>query len=165
MYAEPQAVAPNDRAVHSRGAALVVSLVLLSLLVMLGASLLALSGLENNISHNDLWAEGALQAAEAGLHMGIDQLGVDPVAAVAAIPQSPLNEEYGYRSGSRLASGPEPLEFLRSDRQPGYGIAVGTGYNSAGYLFNLYRVNATGNGPRNARREVEAMAYYGPFPE
>ena len=46
----------------------------------------------------------------------------------------------------------------------GYSIAVGTGYNPAGYVFYDYQVNVTGAGPGTAQREVEALAGYGPVP-
>lgn len=147
------------------GFALVISLVLLLLLTVLGVSLLAVSGLESNISHNDQWTEGALHAAEAGVHAAIDQLGVDPASSTTAIPETTLLADYSYRSGSRHATAPEPLQFLGKLNSPGFGISVGTGYNPSGFSFSRYQINATGIAPRNNKREVEALADYGPFPE
>jgi hypothetical protein len=152
-----------ERSEH--GSALVISMALLLLLVVLGASLLALSGVENNISHNDLWSEGALQAAEAGTYTGIEQLQFDREAAVQPVAETPIGEDYSFRSGGRLAPTAEPLTFLGHQREAGFGIGVGTGYNPSGYAFARYRINATGIGPRNTRREVEALASYGPVPE
>ena len=47
---------------------------------------------------------------------------------------------------------------------PGTGYAVGssTGYNPSGYVFQVYQVNGTGMGPRNAVREVEVQVEIGP---
>ncbi len=147
------------------GAALVVSLILMLLLVMLGSAMLALSGVESAISHNDLWSEGTFQAAEAGTHAGIDRLVVDPAVSVQPIPATSIAEDFSYRSGSRWASAPEAFGFLGKSSAPGYSAAVGTGYNASGYSFSRYRINATGAGPRDTRREVEVLARYGPVPE
>jgi hypothetical protein len=46
--------------------------------------------------------------------------------------------------------------------EAGYSIAIGTGYNPSGYTFNSYLINASASGPRNAQREIETMAEYGP---
>ncbi len=147
------------------GSALVISLVLLLLLVVLGTSLLALSGMESNMSHNDLWSESALHAAEAGIHTGIDGLSIDPVISTQAIVETALNDDLSFRSGGRLAAGAQPLQFIGKERLPGYGMGVGTGYNTSGYTFARYRINATGIGPRNTRREVEAVTHFGPVVE
>lgn len=154
-----------DSGSSCRGSALVISLVLLLLLVVLGSSLLALSGLETNMSHNDLWSEGAFHAAEAGIHIGIDQLCIDTAISIQAIAETPLANDFSYRSGGRLAGGPQPQLYLGKESEPGYDIGVGTGYNTAGYVFTRYRLNATGIGPRNTRREVEAETHFGPVME
>jgi hypothetical protein len=150
---------------RSGGFAVVIALLLLLLLVVLGTTLLSLSGLESNISHNDQWSEGALHAAEGGVHFAIDRLGPDPVAACQPVPPTLAVDVYDFRSGSRLASAAEPLAYLGLQREPGFSLAVGTGYNPAGYVFARYRINATGSGPRTIRREVEALTQYGPVPE
>jgi len=142
-----------------------MSLVLLLLLVVLGTGLLSLSGLESNISHNDQWSEGALHAAEAGLHVALDSLQPDPVASTQPTPLTSVAENYDFRSGGRLDATAQPQTFVGKESEPWYSISVGTGYNPAGYAFSRYRLNATGGGPRQIRREVEAMAQYGPIPE
>jgi hypothetical protein len=148
-----------------RGSALLVSLILTLLLVMLGSAMLTLSGVESNISHNDLWSEGTFQAAEAGANAGIDQLAVDPVVSVQPIAETFIVEDFTYRSGARFATAPEAFTFLGKGNAPGYSAAVGTGYNASGYSFSRYRINATGAGPRDTSREVEVQARYGPVPE
>jgi hypothetical protein len=124
---------------------------------------------EDTIASNDVWSEGAFHAAEAGLHAGIDQLGVNVAAATAPIPATTIlatiNGSYGYRSGGRAAGAPQPLSFIGTTTTPGYSIGLGTGYNNPqGYVFYVYQINATGTGPRGAVREVESQAAYGPVP-
>jgi hypothetical protein len=139
--------------------------VLVLLLVILGTAALTLSGVESNISHNDLWSEGVFQAAEAGIFFGIDRLGPDTDAATQPIADTLVTPDYRYRSGARFASAPEPLVFVGKQHQAGYALGSGTGYNPSGYAFARYRINATGIGPRESRREVEALAVYGPVAE
>lgn len=147
---------------NERGSALVITLAMLLLLVVIGTSLLALSGVDTVISRNDEHAEGALHAAESGVHLAVDRLEPDPIVSVQPIPEQAVGTGYTTRSGSRRAPGPEPQSFVGVERVPGFSINVGTGYNPSGYRFARYRLNATGVGPGNARREVEAMTHYGP---
>ena len=158
----PDSGAPTSR---DGGFAMVIALILLLLLVILGTGLLSLSSLDSNISHNDLWAEGALHAAEASMHVALESLQPDPIASIQPVPLTSISDDYDYRSGSRLASGPEPQVYLGKQVEPGYSISVGTGYNPSGYFFSRVRINATGSGPRQIRREVEALTLYGPIPE
>ena len=147
------------------GSALVVSLILVLLLVVLGAAVLSTSRIESTISHNDMWSEAAFQAAEAGVHVAIDQLTVDPAVSIQAIAETELFDGHRYRSGGRLDSGAQPLQFVGQQREAGYSIGLGTGYNPSGFTFSRYRINATGLNPRQARREIEVLARYGPIPE
>jgi len=165
MWSRHPSTDSTARAARADGFAMVIALILLLLLVILGTSLLSLSALESNISHNDYWAEGALHAAEASVHAAIDALRPDPVSSTQPIPLTSISDDYDYRSGGRLAADAEPLVYLGQYKEPGYSINVGTGYNPSGYSFARYRINATGSGPRQIRREIEVMAHYGPIPE
>jgi hypothetical protein len=147
------------------GSALLVSLVLLLLLVTLGSAVLTLSEVESSISHNDLWSEGAFHAAEAGIHAGIDQLAVDPALSTLPIAVTVVADDFTFRSGPRAAASPQPLVLTGVQVEPGYSMAVGTGYNPAGYAFSRYRINATGTAPRQTRRELEIEARFGPVPQ
>lgn len=147
------------------GSALLVSLILLLLLVMLGSAMLTLSGVESSISHNDLWSEGAFHAAEAGIHAGLSQITADPSVSVQPIPETPIADDFTYRSGGRQDTGPQALVFGGTLPEAGFSAAVGTGYNPSGYAFVRYRINATGTGPRETRREVEVSARFGPVPQ
>lgn len=145
-----------------RGVALVTALLLTVLLFILAIGLLAISGDESGISSNESWSEGAFYAAEAGLQSAVDQIGPDPAASLLAIPLTAISQGYTFRSGRRSDTTPQPVRFVRATPAPGFGLAGGTGYNSAGFLYETYEVDSTGLGPRNAQREIQAQVFYGP---
>jgi hypothetical protein len=154
----------DSRSQRERGSILVIALLLMVLLSLLGVTLLTVAQTEHSIAYNGLWSEGAITAADAGLNRGLNQLSANALTSTqaygpTAIPNGGL---YTYRSGPKTAAGAQPLQFLSSRTEPGYSAAVGTGYNPGGFFFHTYQVNATGTGPRNAQREVEARAEYGP---
>jgi hypothetical protein len=148
------------------GSVLIVALLLMILLSLLGVTLLTVAATEHSVAFNALWSEGALAAAEAGVNRGLNQLQVNEVASKTAIPNTTIGTVYNFRSGSRSDTAPQPLQHVGTRRaEEGYSLAVGTGYNSAGYAFFVYQINATGTGPRFARREIEVRAEYGPVAE
>lgn len=146
---------------REKGSVLMIALLLMILLSLLGVTFLTVAATEHNVAFNSLWSEGALMAAEAGVNRGLNQLSANATAAAQAIPSTAIGG-YSFRSGSRTDTSAQPLTLVSSQTAPGYSAAVGTGYNRAGYGFDIYRINATGTGPRNARREVEVQAEYGP---
>jgi Tfp pilus assembly protein PilX len=143
-----------------------ISMFVLIILSLLGAVLLTLSGTEHTVAFNAIWSEGAFAAAEAGVQRGLNQLSSNPTTSVKAIPQSgsylTIGSGYQYRSGRKTDTSPQPLSFKGSRVEPGYSIAIGTGYNPSGYVFQSYQINATGTGPRSSQRELEILAEYGP---
>jgi len=147
------------------GSVLLLSLLALVILSILGAGLLTMSGTETFVTFRTVYREGAFYAAEGGIHVGLDQISVNTATSIQAIPETNIGNWYTYRSGRRNDPGPQPLQFVGTRPGTGYSIAVGTGYNPAGYIFYNYQMNVTGSGPRTAQREVEALAAYGPVPE
>ncbi len=147
------------------GMVLVLSLLAMVVLSLLGVALLTMSGSETFVSYRTVYREGAFYSAEGGIHIGLDQVSANTVTSTQAIPLRTIGGNYTYRSGRRSDPGPQPLQFVGTRPGPGYSIAVGTGYNPAGYIFYNYQINATGTGPRNAQREVEVLAAFGPVPE
>jgi hypothetical protein len=144
------------------GSVLIIALLLMVLLSLLGITLLTVAATEHSVAYNGLWSEGALYAADAGVSRGLNQLSANAQAATQAIANTGIGLVYSYRSGRRTDNAPQPLIYVGNRVEEGYSIAVGTGYNRAGYAFHTYQINATGTGPRNARREVEVRAEYGP---
>jgi Tfp pilus assembly protein PilX len=150
---------------NQRGSVLMIALLVMIVLSLLGVALLTLSGTEHNIAYNALWSEGAFAAADAGIQTGLNQLSANSTTSTAAIPVTAIGTgtyTYQFRSGHRADPGPQPLVFKGSRIATGYSLAIGTGYNPSGYAFNSYQINATGSGPRNAQREIEVLAEYGP---
>ena len=150
------------RSKGKRGSVLLLTLLLMLVLTSLGFVILTLSLTEHSMASNGIWSEGAFAAAEAGINVGVNQLSPNTSASVQPVPSTTIGGSYAYRSGRRTDAGPQPQQFINSRTEPGYNIAIGTGYNPAGYAFNTYQINATGSGPRNAAREIEVRAEYGP---
>jgi Tfp pilus assembly protein PilX len=162
----------HRRALHAKreaGSVLVIALLLMVLLSLLGITLLTVAATEHSVAFNSLWSEGALMATEAGVNRGLNQLTANPDVSITRFPDcdapcapTTLAFGYTYRSGGRADAGPQPLVYVGSQSESGYSIAVGTGYNPGGYAFHTYQLNATGTGPRNATREAQVRARYGP---
>jgi len=144
------------------GSVLLIGLLLMILLSALGVGLLTVSSTEHSIAFNAFWAEGALAAAEAGISRGLNQLSANAQTSLAAVGSTTIGGTYTYRSGGRNAGSAQPLAFVSTRTEAGYSLAVGTGYNPSGYAFHTYQISATGAGPRNALRELEVRAEYGP---
>ena len=166
-----RSIRSNRRSSRERGSVLVVAVLLMMVLSFLGMAIMTMSVTEHSMAYNVVWAEGAFAAAEAGINAGINQLSANTTNATKAIPPTGtsviIGTNYAYRSGGKTAGGPQPLQFMNSRTEPGYSVAIGTGYNPSGYVFNSYRINATGQtaGPlanKNAVREIEVQAEYGP---
>jgi hypothetical protein len=153
-----QTLHPNREA----GSVLVIALLLTVLLSLLGLTLLTVAATEHTVAFNGLWSEGALTAAEAGVNRGLNQLNANAAISIQPIATTSIASPYAFRSGHRNDTAPQPLAFVGTRTEAGYSLAVGTGYNPAGYAFHTYQINATGTGPRNAQREVEVRAEYGP---
>jgi len=152
----------TDDPSKEQGAALIVALLLMVLLFSLGASLLAVSETENEIAANDQWSEGAFGAAEAAVQVALDQLTRDEESADEVVDVTGIGDSYSYRSGGRNDAEPQPPELVGTTPATGYSYGSTTGYTSSGYVFRIYQINGTGNGPRNARREVEVQVEIGP---
>lgn len=147
---------------REEGSVLVIALLLMVLLSLLGITLLTVAATEHTVAFNGLWSEGALTAAEAGVNRGLNQLNANATTSIQPIATTSIASAYAFRSGHRTDTTPQPLTFVGTRTEAGYSLAVGTGYNPAGYAFHTYQINATGTGPRNAQREVEVRAEYGP---
>ncbi len=156
----------NIRSNRERGSVLVVAILVMMVLSFIGMAMMTLSVTEHSMAYNAVWGEGAFAAAEAGINVGINQLSANATTSTKQIPATgtsvTIASGYTYRSGGKSDAGPQPVKFIKTRTEPGYSIAIGTGYNPAGYAFNSYQVNATGTGPRNAVREIEIQAEYGP---
>jgi hypothetical protein len=157
MSTDPAAVRHGER-----GAAFVTAILVSALLLVLAMALLTVSSDEGGIAANESWAEGAFYAAEAGVHAAVAQIDGNLATSVAAIPVTHLPGGYTFRSGRRADTAPQPVRYVGAVPASGFGLGVGTGYNAVGFLDETYEVDATGRGPRNAEREIQAQVTYGP---
>lgn len=151
-------------AASEHGATLLIALMVLVVLGALGATAMNSTTIETTIAGYHRASVQAFYAAETGVHIAINQLSAQIETATQAIPVTNLNGSaiYQFRSGGRHDTEPQPLQFLEARGRAGYALTRGTSYNPAGYIFYTYKVNATGLGPHNAQREIEARALYGP---
>jgi Tfp pilus assembly protein PilX len=150
------------RSGREEGSVLLMAMLVLIMLSLLGFVFLTSSGTEGGMAANGLWSEGAFNAAEAGIHRGIDQISGVPTTSIQSVAVTAIGDSYTYRSGRRTDATPQPFQFVRTQNKSGYSLESGTGYNAAGYAFYVYQLNATGQGPLNAQREIEVQAEYGP---
>lgn len=145
-----------------RGTAFVTALLLTALLLVLAMALLAIAGDETGISANEAWSEGAFYAAEACVQTAVDQIGPDATTSLQAVPVTTISQGYTFRTGRRSDTSPQAVRFVQAMPAPGFGLGGGTGYNSVGFLYETYELDATGLGPRNAQREIQVQVNYGP---
>jgi Tfp pilus assembly protein PilX len=137
-----------------RGSVLVLAIFIMALLLAAGMIMLRMSASETDIAYNTVWAEGTFYAAEAAIAIGIDQLGPTLVADVATAA-TPIANDYTRASN---------VLYLGATQQPNYALNSGlaTYTNPSNFYFNQYRIAGTGTGPRNAQRQLEIQATYGP---
>ena len=150
----------------NEGITLVVVLMVMAILLsVIGAGLL-FSGMNAKITGSYQSGTRAFYAADAALGQGLNQLNANPTTATAAFGPIDMSNGLKYRSGSRAAGSPQPLQFVSTQQAAGYSLNSGTGYNATGYAFYQYQINVTGTydvaGYELAGREVEAQALFGP---
>ena len=166
-----RSIRSSRRSNSERGSVLVVAVLVMVVLSFLGMAIMTMSVTEHSMAYNMVWGEGAFAAAEAGINAGINQLSANTTNAVNPIPslnnKATIGGSYEYYSGRKSDAGGQPLQFVTSRSEPGYSVAIGTGYNPSGYVFNSFQINATGQtsgflANKNAVREIEVQAEYGP---
>lgn len=146
-----------------RGSALVVALLLTVMLFALGAAMLTVSEAETIIAANDQYSEGAFLAAEAAVQVALDQIGPGVDTSALVVQDTDLGTNFNYRSGERDDQSAQPPELVSVVPGPGFSIGSNAAYTTSGYVFEVYEVNGTGTGPRNAVREVEVQVEIGPI--
>jgi hypothetical protein len=137
-----------------RGSVLVMAIFIMALLLAAGMIMLRMSTSETDIAYNTVWSEGSFYAAEAAIAIGIDQLGPTLVADVA-VAATPIGNDYTRASN---------VQFLGAIQGSNYSLGSGvpTYSNPSSFYFNQYRIAGTGTGPRNAQRQLEVQATFGP---
>jgi len=127
-----------------RGAALIVSLLLLLVLTVLALSLINTSTFEIGISGNEKTRLEAFYAAEAGIQMALSQL-----PSMEPIPEARIGSDSHYWSGNVSERGnPRPKESL--------GLAFQSGSDVSQFGFRRIRIHVTGES-QGAVRELEVQ--------
>jgi hypothetical protein len=127
-----------------KGAALILSLLLLLVLTVLALSLINTSTFEIGISGNEKTRLEAFYAAEAGIQMALSQL-----PSMEAIPRTTIGSDSQYWSGSgRDRSNPTRLESL--------GLAFQYGSDLSQFAFRRIGIRVTGES-EGAVRELEVQ--------
>jgi len=156
----------RTRLKNDTGITLVVVLMTMAILLSVIGAGLMFSGINTKITGNYQQGTRAFYAADAGIGQGISQLSANPTLAVAAFGPTSLGNGLKYRSGSRSAGSPQPLQLVGKQQGTGFSLNAGTGYNATGYVFYQYQMNVTGTYEVGmveiAGREVEAQALFGP---
>ena len=150
----------------NRGMTLAVVLMIMAILAaVIGAGLL-FSGINTKITGSYQSGTRAFYVADAGLGHGMSQLSANPAASIAAFGPVDMGNGLKYRSGSRAAGTPQPIQLVAKQQGVGYSLNTGTGYNATGYTFYQYQINVTGTyevaGSEMAGREIEAQTLFGP---
>jgi len=127
-----------------KGAALIISLLLLLVLTVLALSLINTSTFEIGISGNEKTNLEAFYAAEAGIQMALSQL-----PSMEAIPRTTIGSDSQYWSGSVTErNNPRRLESL--------GLAFQYGSDVSQFGFRRIGIHATGES-EGAVRELEVQ--------
>ena len=127
-----------------KGAALIISLLLLLVLTVLALSLINTSTFEIGVSGNEKISLEAFYAAEAGVQMALSQL-----PSMEAIPQTRIGSDSHYWGGSvRDRRNPSQLESL--------GLAFQYGSDVSQFGFRRIRIHVTGES-QGAVRELEVQ--------
>ena len=127
-----------------KGAALIISLLLLLVLTVLALSLINTSTFEIGISGNEKTRLEAFYAAEAGIQMALSQL-----PSMETIPRTTIGSDSRYWSGSvRDRGNPTPSESL--------GLAFQYGSDLSQFGFRRIQIHVTGES-QGAVRELEVQ--------
>jgi hypothetical protein len=155
------------RALRSeRGISLVVVIMLMVIILAITGAGLLFSSIDLRVSGNYRVGTQAFYAADTGASYAFARIVLDPTISTAPFTGTLNNGSLTYCSGTIASTGlncatPQPLT-VTSINSPGYSLGAGTGYNSSGFSFYLYQIDATGVGPLGATRQVQALAQYGP---
>jgi Tfp pilus assembly protein PilX len=137
-------MAEENHVISEKGAALIISLLLLLVLTVLALSLINTSTFEIGISGNEKTRLEAFYAAEAGIQMALSQL-----PNMEAIPRTTIGSDSQYWSGSgRDRSNPTRLESL--------GLAFQYGSDLSQFAYRRIGIHVTGES-EGAVRELEVQ--------
>lgn len=147
-----------------RGMTLIVVLMLMVIILAITGAGLLFSGIDLRVSGNYRVGTQAFYAADTGASDGYARIVQDTTASSALIPLTPLGGGLAFCSGTIVSSAncatPQPLPWT-FNIIPGTALPGGHGVTPSFITFQ-YQIDATGIGPLNSARQVQALARYGP---
>jgi Tfp pilus assembly protein PilX len=141
-----------------RGLALGIALSVMAVLLVGAVVLLRMVSLDRDVVLNAVSAEGSFFAADAAINVALDTIAPDVASCASA--RTTLGSGYAYQV---LNTPPNTSCFAGTQREAGYSVGNGTGYNPSGYVFYTFAFTGLGTGPRSAPRTIDARAAYGPI--
>jgi Tfp pilus assembly protein PilX len=125
---------------NERGIVLILALMMLLVLTIIGISSISMTSFESIISGNERLANTAFYSAEAGIHVGLNQVpDTTPIAKTQIGPDT-------YYAGT--------VAYV--------GLGQSSGDDST-WTYKRYQVNASGES-MGGNRQVEIQTRLGPFP-
>jgi Tfp pilus assembly protein PilX len=140
-----------------RGLVLVIALSVMAMLLVGAVVLLRMASIDRDVPSNAVWTEGSFFAADAAINVALDTIA--PEVQSCASARTALGGGYTYQV---LNTPPNTSCFTGTQREAGYSVGSGTGYNPGGYVFYTFAFTGLGTGPRSAQRTIDARAAYGP---
>ena len=137
---------------NERGVALVVAVLVMITATFLGIAAVMTSDIEIRIAGNHRCAEKAFYAADAGVDMGLDWL-------LALGPTPPDKSSLPTMETSRHDFDSYTYSRYRIT-DTNYKAPPPPGWELTMFEKRYYRVNAIGNGPVSAKKEIEVIASY-----
>jgi hypothetical protein len=134
---------------EKKGVALILALLMLLVLTLIGISSISTTTFETSISGNERVRTDAFYVAEAGIHVGMNQL-----PETNPIQKRKLKEDSYYWSGTAKDKG-NPQGFKS------FGLHQMAGFDSS-WEFKRFQVNTAGES-FGATKEIEVQVSYGPL--
>ena len=134
---------------EKKGVVIIIALLMLLVLTLIGISSITTTTFQVSISGNERVRTDAFYTAEAGIHVGINQLPI-----TAPVQKTKLKKDSYYWSGTANDKGnPKSFNSL--------GLYRVTGFDSS-WEFKRFQVYMTGESFESIK-EIEVQLSYGPF--
>lgn len=151
-----------------RGISLIVVIMLMVIILAITGAGLLFSSIELRVSGNYRAGTQAFYAADTGANVGFAQIGMNAASSINAFKIGPDANGLTYCSGTiantaSCTGAAQPLVSLGTIPATGCSLGIGTMLGSGACYLLEYQIDATGVGPLNASRQVQALATFGPL--
>jgi Tfp pilus assembly protein PilX len=148
-----------------RGISLIVVIMLMVIILAITGAGLLFSSIDLRITGNYRAGTQAFYGADTGASTGFAQIGMNTETSIAAFSGTANGGTYcsGTIANTAGCTAPQPLVPLGTIPATGCSLGRGTQLNSGTCYLQEYQIDATGVGPLNASRQVQALATFGPL--